>query len=292
MANPPVGTLATLWRFPVKSMLGEQVADVHVGERGMVGDRAYGLVERATGKVVSAKNVKAYPALLHCRATFVEAPRLGADAPPVRIDLPDGRAITTDAADANAALSRFFGRELELRRTAPQEFTIDEYRLDLATDDLGPEAAAPLGSALWTKLGARSPVPVGAFFDAFPLSVLTTATLARLGALRPQTRFDARRFRMNMIVETPESGFVENAWLGRTLEIGDALRVRIVMPDPRCVITTLEQDGLPRDIDVLRTLTTHNRLPFADNTEKPCAGVYGVVVAPGSVAAGDAVRFV
>ena len=292
MANPSLGTLAALWRFPVKSMLGEAVDDAHVGDRGIVGDRAYGLVERATGKVVSAKNVKAYPALLHCRATFVDAPRLGADAPPVRIDFPDGATITSDAPDANTALSRFFGRDVELRRAAPADFTIDEYNLDLAKDDLGTEVAASLGSALWTKLGTRSPVPVGAFFDAFPLSLLTTATLARLGALRPQTRFDARRFRMNVIVDAQASGFVENGWVGRTLEIGDALRVRIVMPDPRCVITTLAQDGLPRDIEVLRTLTAHNRLPFADNTEKPCAGVYGVVVAPGSVAAGDAVRFV
>jgi len=292
VANPSIGTLAALWRFPVKSMLGEPIDDAHVGERGIVGDRAYGLVEPDTGKVVSAKNVKAYPALLRCRATFVDAPRLGADAPPVRIDLPDGSSVASDAPDANAALSRFFGRDVELRRAAPADFTIDEYHLDLATDDLGPVIAAPLGSALWTKLGARSPVPVGAFFDAFPLSVLTNATLAQLGALRPHTRFDARRFRMNVILDTAASGFAENAWVGRTLEIGDALRVRIVMPDPRCVITTLEQDGLPRDIEVLRTLTAHNRLPFADNTEKPCAGVYGVVVAPGSVAAGDAVRFV
>ena len=291
MASPSVGTLATLWRFPVKSMLGEPVDDAHVDERGIVGDRAYGLVERATGKVVSAKNVKAYPALLHCRATFVETPQHGAAAPPVRIALPDGRTISSDASSANAELSSFFGREVELRRAAPADFTIDEYNLDLATGDLGSEIAAPLGSALWAKLGARSPVPVGAFFDAFPLSVLTTATLARLDALRPQTAFDARRFRMNVIVETRQSGFVENAWVGRTLGIGDALRVRIAMPDPRCVITTLEQDGLPRDIEVLRTLTAHNRLPFADNTEKPCAGVYGVIVAPGSVAVGDAVRF-
>ncbi|HET6470397.1 MAG TPA: MOSC domain-containing protein, partial [Pseudomonadales bacterium] len=147
----------------------------------------------------------------------------------------------------------------------------------------------PLGSALWQRLGARSPVPVGAFFDAFPLSVLTTATLDRLSALRPQTRFDARRFRMNVVVAARDSGFVENAWVGGTLAIGAALRVRIVMPDPRCVITTLEQDGLPRDIEVLRTLTSHNRLPFADNTEKPCAGVYGVVVSSGTIATGDAV---
>ncbi|HET6474421.1 MAG TPA: MOSC N-terminal beta barrel domain-containing protein, partial [Pseudomonadales bacterium] len=174
MSNPSVGSLATLWRFPVKSMLGEAVRHADVTEGGLVGDRAYGLVERVSGKVVSAKNVKAYPALLHCRAAFAETPRPGQAAPPVRITLPDGRIVDSDAADANAALSKFFGRDVELRRAAPADYTIDEYNLDLANDDLGPEIAAPLGSALWQRLGARSPVPVGAFFDAFPLSVLTT----------------------------------------------------------------------------------------------------------------------
>ena len=289
MSNPSVGSLATLWRFPVKSMLGEAVDRADVTESGLVGDRAYGLVERVSGKVVSAKNVKAYPALLHCRAAFVEAPKAGQDAPPVRMTLANGRVVDSDAANANATLSKFFGRDVELRRAAPADYTIDEYNLDLANDDLGAEIAAPLGSALWKQLGARSPVPVGAFFDAFPLSVLTTATLDRLNALRPQTQFDARRFRMNVVVDVRESGFVENAWIGRTLAIGAALRVRIVMPDPRCVITTLGQDGLPRDIEVLRTLTAHNRLPFGDNTEKPCAGVYGVVLSAGAVATGDAV---
>jgi uncharacterized protein YcbX len=284
--------LAALWRFPVKSMQGESVRDARVSDRGIVGDRAYGLVERTSGKVISAKNVKAYPQLLHCSASFVETPQHGADAPAVRIALPNGRTLVSDGPDADATLSRFFGRDVELRRAAPADFTIDEYHLDLVADDLGPETAAPLGSALWAKFGSRSPVPIGAFFDVFPLSVLTTATLTRLNELRPQSAFDARRFRMNLIVDADEPGFTENGWVGRTLSIGNALRVRIVMPDPRCVITTLEQEGLPRDIEVLRTLTEHNRLPFADNTEKPCAGVYAVIVAPGSIAVGDSVRFV
>ena len=143
MSNPSVGSLATLWRFPVKSMLGEAVDSAEVTEGGLVGDRAYGLVERVSGKVVSAKNVKAYPALLHCRAAFVETPKTGQDAPPVRMTLPSGRVVDSDAADANAALSKFFGRDVELRRAAPADYTIDEYNLDLANDDL-PGPPGPL----------------------------------------------------------------------------------------------------------------------------------------------------
>jgi uncharacterized protein YcbX len=130
---------------------------------------------------------------------------------------------------------------------------------------------------------------VGAFFDAFPLSVLTTSSLERLNALRPESRFDERRFRMNVIVQANESGFVENDWVGKTLRIGDDVRLQVTMPDPRCVMTTLAQGELPRDIEVLRTLTQHNRLPIAGLGKSPCAGVYAVIAAPGVLRKGDTV---
>ena len=283
-----VGTVAHLWRFPVKSMLGEQLSDAVLNERGILGDRAYALIETASGKVVSAKNVKGFPAMFACRAAFVEAPRPGNTLPPVRITFPDGRSITSDSTDANAELSKFFGRQVTLAQIAPSNFTIDEYHPDIDKDDLGPVIEAQLGSALFAKVGVPSPVPVGAFFDAFPLSLLTTSTLDRLNALRPQSQFDERRFRMNVIVRANQTGFVENEWVDQTLEIGDAVQLHIAMPDPRCVMTTLGQDGgLPRDIDVLRTLTTHNRIPVAGMGTMPCAGVYALVTGGGTVHAGD-----
>ncbi len=291
MTSPSIGTLARLWRYPVKSMLGEPLEAADVGSAGVHGDRGYGLVETTTGKVVSAKNVKAYPRLLHCRAQYVTAPRPDAPLPPVRITLGDGRTLDSDAGDVDAQLSRYFGRDVELRRNAPEDFSIDEYHPDLAADELGPRIEAQLGSALWQKLGARSPVPAGAFFDAFPLSLLTAATLDALAELQPQSRFDERRFRMNLIVRTDARGFVENEWVGRTLAIGAALRVHVALPDPRCVITTLEQDELPRDIGVLRALNAHNRIPVGGSGNMPCAGVYAVIAAPGPVRVGDAVRF-
>ena len=70
--------------------------------------------------------------------------------------------------------------------------------------------AQKLGAALFAEVGIESPVPVGSFFDVFPLSVLTTSTLAQLNELRPQSRFDQRRFRMNVIVNTERPGFIEN----------------------------------------------------------------------------------
>ncbi len=282
-----VGTVTALWRFPVKSMLGEQLDSVGMTEGGIAGDRAYALVDKQTGKVVSAKHPKLWPDLLSCRAAFVEPPSPGEEPPPARIDLPDGTSVSSDAADADAVLSRFFGRDVELARSAPEDFTIDQYHPD--HEDLDPEghrdevAQAKLGAAFYNQRGIPSAVPEGSFFDLFPLSVMTTSTLDQLNELEPGSRFDARRFRMNVIVDTPEPGFVENSWLGRTLTIGGQVQLSIVLPDPRCVMTNLAQEELPRDPQILKTLAQHNRLDVAGGGLYPCAGVYAVVGSSGTL---------
>jgi uncharacterized protein len=136
-----------------------------------------------------------------------------------------------------------------------------------------------------------SPVQAGSFFDLFPTSVLTTSTLARLQALRPESRFDERRFRMNVVVDTPEDGFVENAWTGRSLQIGDTVRLAVLLSDPRCVMTTVAQDELPKDNEILKALVRHNKIDVAGGLY-PCAGVYAVVEAGGTTRAGDPVSLV
>ena len=88
-------------------MLGEQFEAAEVTEGGIVGDRAYALVERATGKVVSAKHPKKWPNVLACRASFVEQPVPGQEPPPLRMDLADGTSVMSDAPDVDAVLSRF-----------------------------------------------------------------------------------------------------------------------------------------------------------------------------------------
>ena len=93
--NEVVGTVSGVWRFPVKSMQGEELQQAELTERGVLGDRAYALVDTDTGKVVSAKSVKLFPDLFGCRAAFVESPRPGGDVPPVRISFPDGSTQTS-----------------------------------------------------------------------------------------------------------------------------------------------------------------------------------------------------
>ncbi|HXV59807.1 MAG TPA: MOSC N-terminal beta barrel domain-containing protein, partial [Vicinamibacteria bacterium] len=262
-----VGSVAEIWRFPVKSMTGEGLDAAELDERGVLGDRAYALIDLDTGKVVSAKSVRRFPDLLRCRAEFIEPPVSGTEPPPVRITLPDGTSVVSDAPDADGKLSSYFRRPVTLARTAPADFTIDQYHPDVeGVDPAGHRdtiVEQKLGSAFFAEVGLASPVPVGAFFDLFPLTVLTTSTLERLSEFQPKSRFDRRRFRMNVIVDTEKPGFVENDWIGHGLTIGDEVRANVALPDPRCVMTTLAQDELPRDIEIIRTLTRYNRLAVA-----------------------------
>lgn len=288
-----VGCVTGLWRFPVKSMKGERLGQAELTEQGLVGDRAYALIHRDTGKVVTAQNVRLFAGLLGCQAVFVKPPRAGHELPPVRITLPDGTTVTSDSSNVDGALSTYFGRNLTLARKAPDDFTIDQYHPDI--EGLHPAGhrdttvEQKLGSAVFAEAGVTSPVPVGSFLDLFPVTVLTTSTLEQLSKFQPQSRFDERRFRMNVIISVPEAGFVENDWIGRTLTIGGAVRLNVTVPDPRCVMTTLAQDDLPQDIDVLRTLTRHNRIQYADVGLFPCAGAYAVVATPGMIRTGDGV---
>jgi uncharacterized protein YcbX len=294
-SSEPVGAIRALWRFPVKSMLGEEVDAADVSEGGVIGDRAYAIQDKATGKVASAKHPKLWPGLLACRASFVESPRAGDELPAVRIELPDGSSAMSDMPDVDAALSRFFGREVELAAAADNGYTIDQYHPD--EQDYDPEGhrdevvEAQLGAAFFNERGLPSVVPEGSFFDLFPLSVLTTSTLARLGELEPDSRFDARRFRMNVIVDTDAPGFVENEWVGRQLALGDDVQLGVAMPDPRCVMPSLAQEDLPRDPRVLKALAKHNRLDVAGSLY-PCAGVYAVAAATGTVRKDDRVSLV
>jgi uncharacterized protein YcbX len=291
--NEKVGSVAGIWLFPVKSMQGQRLGSGEFTERGLVGDRAYAIIDSETGKVASAKSVRLFPELFKCKAAFVEPPRLNSELPPVQITLPDGATVNSDSGDADNVLSEFFGREVILASAAPDDFTIDQYHPNV--DDADPAGhrdeivEQKLGSAFFDEAGVPSPVPVGAFFDLFPLTVLTTSTLDKLSGIKPDSNFDERRFRMNIIVDTNDDGFVENNWIGRGLALGEAMRIEVAMPDPRCVMTTLEQDDLPRDTDILRTLVRHNRLPVAESGLFPCAGVYAVVQASGRLQIGDSV---
>ncbi len=274
-------------------MSGERLEKAELTEGGVLGDRAYALIDVETGKVVSAKSVRLFPGILDCKARFVAPPQAGRAPPPVRIELPDGSKAVSEGGQADEALSGLFGRAVKLAHDAPADFTIDQHHPDVeGADPSGHRNVTvqqKLGAAYFAEAGAPSPVAATAFFDLFPMSVITTSTLRRLAELQPRSRFDSRRFRMNLVVETSEAGLVENDWVGRSLWIGREGGVSVTMSDPRCVMTTLSQGDLTQDTDILRALVRHNRLAVAGPRLFPCAGVYAVVTSAGAIHIGDEV---
>lgn len=264
------GTIVSLWRYPVKSMQGEELNASPIGERGLRGDRAYALVDASDGKIASAKNPRKWPNLFAFRANYLEEPRSDSEAAPVRITLPDGGTVRGDQSNLAAILKPILTREVVLKSAAPESPTLEEYWPDMP------------------GLGHRDTVtdeamPAGAFFDLAPVHLVTTATLDRLRALQPQSRFEVRRFRPNLVVaiEGEPQAFVENDWVGRTLLLGTEVRLQIVKPCGRCVMITLPQSDLPHDPAILRTAVQHN----GGNV-----GVYATVLRGGTVRRGDSVR--
>lgn len=288
-----ISNVEQLWRFPVKSMAGESITEAEITAAGVVGDRGYALIDTETGKVVSAKHPARWRGILDCRAAYVETPRRGAPLPPVTIDLPDGTSTRSDVPEVDKTLSEFFDREVTLALPAATEYLIDEYVPD--TPDVRPEGyrdeltQTPIGAGMFRQHGLPAMVPEDSFFDLMPLSVLSTASLARLAELAPESRVDQRRFRMNVIVSDTDTGFVENDWLGHTLAIGDSAGLLIMLPTPRCVMTNLAQGDLPKDANILKTTTVHNRVDVVDAGKYPCLGAYAIVAAPGTVRVGDPV---
>lgn len=278
----PAGSVRSLWRYPVKSMLGEQLESCELTDRGFVGDRAFALVDADDGKVASAKNPRKWAKLFECRAEFVDSP------PAVRIALPDGSEINADDPDAAATLSRFFDRKAVLRKSAAEAPVIEEMWLD----------GAPDGRSVTDETIARGSPP-GTFFDYAVVHVVTTATLDHLSELYPQGRFDERRFRPNLLVSTADghAGFVENAWVGKTLAVGDSVHIAVTDPCPRCIMTTLSQEDLPADPGILRTAARHNSLVGGEGRGPGGAypasiGVYARVLTRGIVRRGDPVRVI
>ena len=124
--------------------------------------------------------------------------------------------------------------------------------------------------------------PLGTYFDALPIHLLTTASLRALGRENPAAAFDPRRFRPNFLIEpaSETDALVEVAWCGEALRLGGAT-VKVEMGTPRCSMTTQPQGDLPKDPTVLRTIVRH-----ADQN----VGVYASVLRPGRVGVGDAVE--
>lgn len=288
MGSKPVsvGTVVAMWRYPVKSMQGEELNGAPITGLGLLGDRAYAIREEATGHIASAKHPRKWRKLFQCRAAYTEPPQPGCPLPPVWITLPDGAVISSAHAEVNQILSRLFEREVSLIREAPAAPTREANRAPFEND--------PAQEMIKQEAMALA-APAGTFFDYAPLHLLTTATLQRLRALYPAGRFEARRFRPNLVITPtgPEEGFLENEWLAQSLQLGAEVQLQLIDPCPRCIVTTLAQGDLPADPGILRTLGRHNAVSSATLAPgvvfQAVAGVYATVLQEGMIRRGDEV---
>ncbi len=260
-----VGSVRELWRYPVKSMLGEKLETATLTERGVQGDRQFALIDVETGHVVSAKNPRRWPTMFSFQARLVPGSSMS-----VEVTLPDGQIMTEYTRDVDAILSERLGRTVRFTNVPPAQPVLEQYAPNL-------DGLSERDSETTVK------IPPTTFFDEAPVHLLTTATLQALRSRYPDGRFDARRFRPNVVIDAGTSAvaFLENDWKGRIVAIGAQVRLEVTSLCARCVMTTLPQKGLPQDLAILRTAVQYNH---------GMVGVLATVVTPGAVHAGDIVR--
>ncbi len=260
----PLGNVARVMRYPVKSMQGEELAAGEIGSAGLVGDRSWGVLDAESGRVLSAKT---QPELLSARAV------LGGDVPIVTI--PTGEPFAADDEGANERLTGWLDREV---RIEPAGVGGNAYEMSFDIDgELAPGGAA--------EDRFEVDMEPGRFHDLSPLHLISTASLAHAWVLHSDGNWSADRFRPTLLLETIPAeggnGFVENDWLGRRLRIG-GLVVEVTMSMIRCVMTVREQaaHGLDQDPGIFSTLSEHNDSNL---------GVAADVVEDGTVVPGDPV---
>jgi uncharacterized protein YcbX len=269
MTTKKIGSVGSLFRYPVKSMMGEELNATRIGSKGFQGDRVFALADAETGKIASAKNPSKWPTLFGFRAAFTE-PVNSEKLPSVRITLPDGDTISSEDKDVATRLSSSLGKPVRFLKSATASGTLEEYWPDidgLARRDIVTDEA----------------MPAETFFDLGMIHLITTTTLDSFRALYPEGRFETRRFRPNLVIQTePElKGFPENEWDEKILTIGNEVKIKITGPCGRCVMTTLPQGDLAKDVGILKTAARHNQARV---------GAYASVVQGGVIRAGDFVQ--
>jgi uncharacterized protein len=253
----------SLHRYPVKSMLGEQLDCAHVGDHGLLRDRGLALVDTTTGLVATAKHPRLWRDLLRYTA------KVHGDQ--VLISSPGRWTLDSRHPDLDALLSTGLGRSVQLRQERPRGSRVERPDPeDVLTH--GVQATVP---AALLEIGQGS--SGSNFVDYAPVHLITTATLAELDV-------EPRRYRPNIVIETPAGTppYAENDWVGHQLDIGDVV-LEIVLPTPRCAVPTLEHGDLPRAPQAVRKLMTDNRIDVPGFGVLPCAGAYARVLKGGTI---------
>jgi uncharacterized protein len=304
-----IGTVQQIWRYPVKSMAGETLNECTVGSSGIPGDRVWAIRDEKTGEITNAKHI---PMLIQCVAHFQEPPTRDM-IPNVEVIFPTGAQVRSDDADVNSRLSELLGKEVTLWPLQPSSNKAHYRRQSVAARTLGRLSrfkafrdALPAILKLTNQEDtvreafsreANEPIPnlsvlppeileftspPGTYFDAFPLNLLTTASLEAMARFNPNAAWDVRRFRPNFLIKTNKEfeGLIESEWGGRSLRVGQ-VELKCEIPCPRCGMTIQAQPGLPKDATVLRSIV---------KDANQSLGMYATVVRSGRISLGDQVE--
>lgn len=292
-------------------MAGESLASAELGALGVLGDRAYAVRDEQAGEIRGGKRL---PRLMLCSARYGEEPT-AARVPVASISLPDGTEARSDDPEVSARISAWLGRPVTLcplrpasdkehyrrvqpgaavagwlARAAPLRKVVSRIAAvgPGATElrqDFGREEGEPLPDLSVFPAEIFSYVsPLGTYFDAFPIHLLTTGALEAMRAKHPGGDWDAKRFRPNFVIESlPEQGASpELGWAGKRLRLGE-VELECTVATPRCSMVAQPQPGLAKDPSVLRTIVRD-----ADQL----LGIYARVTRGGRVRCGDQVTLV
>ena len=275
----PSGRVSALWRYPVKSLLGMSVPEASLTAAGLLGDRAYALIDLETGKVASAKRPQLWRRMLELSAVADADGKLA-------VRFPDGETVALDAPSLDARLSAFLGRAVTLR-TQPR----DEEALDRAVPEQVLEAGEH-SEVESTHLTLAQASPEGGFFDYAPFHVVTLNSLEAVAAAAGDDTIVAQRYRANIVLDMPDAEpFAENGWTGLELTIGPDVALTVIGATPRCAVPMLAHGELPRADGALTKVAELNRieLPEFGAGRYPCLGAFAVLKRGGGAAVHDAV---
>ena len=239
-------TVHNIFRYPVKSTLGESLKSTVLTQKGIPGDRGWAIREENIGVHRGAKR---FPELMHVSSRYVQNPTANAPKPPVVLKFPDGTSLDTRSGDVDSELTKRLKKKVSIWPILPNAVRNKPSNADLVDAFQRPHETI-------ARQDLYETVP-GHHFDAFPLLIMTTNSLNSITKLLPQSKIDWRRFRPNLIIANSGPGdFPEFDWIGKELIFGNIL-VKVHMACPRCIMTTLPVDNLPADDEVLNTLRTH-----------------------------------
>ena len=270
-----VGSVQALWRYPLKSALGERLGVAALAETGIVGDRAFALRDHETGRIASAKRPKLWRALLDLAAAYDDA------AGRLVVTFPDGRRLDSLSDAIDDALSGHVGRPVSLLAERRETFELERARPDeVLARGIDADVAAEV------RILGRA-APGSRFHDFAPVHILLAPSLRRIAEVAGRPDPEAVRYRANLLVSGEGlDPFAENDWIGRRLRVGDAL-LEIVGPTARCAIPILAHGrDVASDPAILRAIDRENRVEVEAGA-LPCLGVYARVLRAGPAAHGD-----